>query len=69
MMKSALLAAITQELRRHDLSHFMDGKHRVVQPGCSTCRKAFYTVSQFIDHLSEDVLPPLLDRLSAEPKS
>jgi hypothetical protein len=66
MMKSALLASIQQEMRRHDLSHFMDGKNRVVQPGCPTCRKAFYTVSQFIDHLSEDVLPPVLDRLSVE---
>ena len=41
-------------------------ENRVVQPGCPTCRKAFYTVSQFIDHLSDDVLPPLLDRLSEE---
>lgn len=66
MLKSVLLAAITQEMRRHDVSHFMDGKNRVAQPGCPTCRKAFYTVSQFIDHLSDDVLPPLLDRLSEE---
>jgi hypothetical protein len=66
MMKSALLHAIQQEIRRHDLSHFQDGKDRMVRPGCPTCRKTFYTVSQFIDHLSEDVLPPLLDRLSSE---
>ena len=66
MMKSALLHAIQQEIRRHDLSHFQDGKDRMVRPGCPTCRKTFYTVSQFIDHVSEDVLPPLLDRLSSE---
>lgn len=28
MMKSALLAAITQELRRHDLSHFTDEENK-----------------------------------------
>jgi hypothetical protein len=66
MLKSQLLAAITAEIHRHDLSHFVDAGNRVVQPGCPTCRKAFYTVSQFIDHLSEDVLPPLLDKLSGE---
>jgi hypothetical protein len=32
MPKSALLAAIRDEMRRHDLSHFMDEKNRVVQP-------------------------------------
>jgi hypothetical protein len=28
-------------------------------------RKRFGTVRQFVDHLNTDVLPPLLDRLSA----
>jgi hypothetical protein len=53
-------------MRRHDLSHFTDEKNKIVQPSCPLCRKTFYTVSQFIDHLSDDVLPPLLDRLSSE---
>jgi hypothetical protein len=61
-----LLAAIAQEMRGHDLSQFTDEKNRVVQPGCPACRKTFCTVSQFIDHLSEDVLPPLFDRPSKE---
>ena len=65
MLKSALLDAIRTEIRRHDLSHFQNEKDRMVCPECPTCRKTFYTVSQFIDHLSEDVLPPLLDRLSS----
>jgi hypothetical protein len=64
MLKSALLAAISSEIRRHDLSHFQDAKDKMVHPGCPTCRKVFYTTSQFIDHLTNDVLPPLLDRLS-----
>jgi len=65
MQKYAMLAAIQQEIRRHDLSHFQDAKDKMVHPGCPTCRKTFYTVSHFIDHINNDVLPPLLDRLSA----
>jgi|KBSMisStaDraftv2_1062788.scaffolds.fasta_scaffold2887089_1 hypothetical protein len=52
-----LLAAICTEMRKHDLSHFQED--RIVQPGCPLCRKRFYTVPQFIDHLSDNVLPPL----------
>jgi hypothetical protein len=67
MLKSALLDAIRAEIHRHGLSHFQED--RVVVPGCPLCRKRFYTVPQFIDHLSNDVLPPLLDRLSSENRS
>jgi hypothetical protein len=66
MRKSALLAAIRQEMHRHDLSTFQDEKDKIVQPGCPACRKVIYTVNQFITHLSDDLLPPLLDRLSSE---
>jgi hypothetical protein len=54
------------EIRRHDLSHFQDKKDKIVHSGCPRCRIVFYTVSQFIDHISEDVLSPLLDRLSSK---
>ena len=56
MLKSALLDAIRTEIRKHDLSHFQDEKDKVVQPGCPLCKKRFYTVPQFIDHLTDDVL-------------
>jgi hypothetical protein len=36
----------------------------IVTPGCPACRKTLYTTSNFIDHINNDVLPPLLDRLS-----
>jgi hypothetical protein len=65
MLKSALLAAIRQEIHRHNLSHFTDEENKTVVPGCPKCKKRFYTVPQFIDHISDDVLPPLLDRLSS----
>jgi hypothetical protein len=40
MLKSALLAAIRQEIHRHDLSHFMGEENQRVVPGCPKCRKA-----------------------------
>jgi hypothetical protein len=69
MQKSALLAAIRQEIHRHDLSHFMDEENKTVVPGCPKCRKRFYTVPQLLDHLSDHVLPALLDRLATEGKN
>jgi hypothetical protein len=49
-----------------NLSTFMDVRHGVVVPGCPTCQEAFGTVEQFVQHISDDVLPPLVDKLSAE---
>jgi hypothetical protein len=73
MLKSDLLRAIKQELHRHDLSYFVDepppvakGGKGVVVPGCPACRKRLNRMPQFLDHLTEDVLPRLLDSLSAK---
>jgi len=65
--KSQLLKAIQNEIQRHNLDTFMSEEHKIVQTGCSICQKHFGTVEQFKRYLSEDVLPPLLDRLSAGP--
>jgi hypothetical protein len=56
------------KFQRHNLSTFMSAEHEIVQTGCSTCQKHFGTVEQFKRHLSEDVLPRLLDGLSSEVK-
>jgi hypothetical protein len=64
--KSDLLRAIQDEIQRLNLSTFMSEEHKIVQTGCSLCERHFGTVEQFKRHLSEDVLPPLLDRLSSE---
>jgi hypothetical protein len=57
----------------HDFTNVVDeppsiaaGGKGVVVTGCPTCKKRFQTTSQFIDHLTDDVLPPLLDGLSSE---
>jgi hypothetical protein len=71
MLKSELLAALRAEIHRHDFSHFVDeppsiaqGGRGVVVPGCPTCRKRLATVPQFLDHITDDVLPAVLDQLS-----
>lgn len=73
MKKSELLRALQQEIRRHDFSHFVEnppavaqGGKGVVVPGCPVCKKRINTMPQFLDHLADDVLPPLLDRLSSD---
>jgi hypothetical protein len=65
MKKSDLLRALQTEIQKHDLSTFMSKEHKIVQTGCSICQKHFGTVEQFKRHITEDVLPPLLDNLSA----
>ena len=71
MRKFVLLAAIQQEIHRHDFSHFIDeppsiaqGGKGVVVPGCPACRKRINTMPQFLDHLANDAMPALLDRLA-----
>jgi hypothetical protein len=63
MKKSELLRAIQTEIQKHNLSTFTS-RDKIVQTGCSTCQKHFGTVEQFKSHITDDVLPSLLDRLS-----
>jgi hypothetical protein len=69
--KSLLLAAIPKEIQRHDFSYFVDeppsvaqGGRGVVVSGCPTCRKRINTMTQFLDHLTNEAMPALIDRLS-----
>jgi hypothetical protein len=71
MKKSELLRALQTEIRRHSFDTFVEnppsvaqGGKGVVVPGCPTCRKRIHTMAKFVDHLADDVLPSLLDRLS-----
>jgi hypothetical protein len=66
MKKSELLRALQTEIQKHDLSTFMDEKDKVVITGCTLCRKHFGTMERFKFHITDDVLPQLLDRLSVE---
>jgi len=66
MKKSELLRALQTEIGKHNLSTFMDEKDKVVITGCTLCRKNFGTVEQFKFHITDDVLPTLLNKLSAK---
>lgn len=73
MQKSLLLRALQVEIQHHGFDTFVDeppsmaeGGRGVVVPGCPACRKRFETINQFIDHITDDVLPPLLDRLATK---
>ena len=73
MQKSILLAAIQREIQRHDLSYFVDeppsvaqGGKGVVVAGCPACKKRINTMTQFLDHLTNDAMPALIERLSVK---
>jgi hypothetical protein len=71
VQKSVLLEAIQKEIHRHDLSYFVSdppsvaqGGRGMVVAGCPACRKRINTISQFLDHLANDAMPALIERLS-----
>jgi hypothetical protein len=75
MQKSVLLRELQQEIRRHDFSCFVDqppsvaqGGKGVVVPGCPACKECINTMSQFLDHLADDVMPALIEKLSVDAK-
>ncbi len=76
MQKSVLLRALQQEIRRHNFSCFVDqppsiaqGGRGVVVPGCPACMKRINTMNQFLDHLADDVMPALIEKLSTDVKA
>jgi hypothetical protein len=73
VQKSLLLAAIQKEIHRHGFSYFIDEPPSVAQGGkgvvvsgcrCPGCRKRINTMTQFLDHLANDVMPELIGRLA-----
>jgi len=71
MQVSSVSSAIQKEIHRHDLSYFVDEPPSVAQDGkgvvvagCPACRKRINTMGQFLDHLTNDAMPALIERLS-----
>ena len=67
MDKDKILAEAKTELEKHVWGTFVEGKATValggtgiVVSGCEACRKRFGTNSQYLRHLSDDVLPNIL---------
>lgn len=70
VLKSELLRLLQQEIRKHDFSYFVEnppsvaqGGNGVVVPGCPTCRARINTMPQFLDHLTNEVLPTFIANL------
>ena len=63
MLKSKLLKAIQDEIRRHNWTTY--AKDGIVRPGCSTCSVMINTTTNFTDHLAL-AIPGLIDRLSQQ---
>jgi hypothetical protein len=61
-----LLAALQLEIQQHTLSTFNDepGQKGVVVTGCPKCRKKFQTIRQFVEHITSDVLPLVIAKVS-----
>jgi hypothetical protein len=73
VQKSVLLRALQQEIRRDSFDTFVDeppsvaqGGKGVVVAGCPSCKKRFETTNQFVMHMPDDVLPAIVNKLSAE---
>lgn len=64
MDTETVIAAVQSELQRHNWDFFVDeppaigqGGNGVVVPGCPACKKRLNTLGQFMEHISNDVIP------------
>jgi hypothetical protein len=65
--KEKILKAAKAELLRHSWGthphnppSMAEGGNGAVMPGCQTCKKPANTVTQYMKHLADDVLPVIL---------
>jgi hypothetical protein len=68
MDKAKIILTVKTEFLRHTWDTFSDessagprGDRNVTVQGCPRCRKRLDTYDQFMRHLANDVLPPLVD--------
>jgi hypothetical protein len=60
-----------QEILRHDFDCFVGNKAATALSchGCPACKKRINTMNQFLDHLAEDAMPALIERLATKSSS
>jgi hypothetical protein len=66
-----ILTSAQRELERHQWGNFTEGDSRtmaqggkgVIVVGCVACKLRLNTIPQFMQHLSQDVLPQILDQV------
>ena len=68
MNREKILQQANDELERHVWGTFVEGKASValggtgvVVSGCEACRRRFGTNSQYLRHLTDDVLPGIIE--------
>jgi hypothetical protein len=66
MDKSELLRALQTEIQKDNLSTFMHEEQEGRPNRLFPSAQAFGTVGQFKFHVTDDVLPPLLDSLASD---
>lgn len=65
-MDQDLIKQAKRELLRHDFSTFQedigDGR-KITVAGCPLCKKRLLGMNQFLEHIANDVLEPMLVRI------
>jgi hypothetical protein len=68
-----LIRVAREEMRKHSFDTVVDGPAASVQSGegrivtgCPVCKRKFYSLNQFAEHLLSDVLPIIADRVAAD---
>jgi hypothetical protein len=68
--RDRIIEIAREEIIKHSLDTFIDdppsiakGGKGVVVTGCTSCRKKFQSINQFVNHLVDDVLPVIADRV------
>jgi len=71
--RDKMIQIAREEIEKHSLDTFVDdppsiakGGRGVVVTGCPACRKKFQSINQFVNHLADDVLPVIADRVVNE---
>lgn len=73
MERTEALRALQSEIRRHSFDVFADEPpivaatgHGEAISGCPACHKRLNSMSQFVDHIADDVLPGVVEKLFAD---
>src|ERR1700693_2212676 len=69
MDKQELLRTLQRVILRHHFYTFVDeppsmaqGGRGIACPGCVACKKKIFTMPQFMEHLTYDVLPKIIQQ-------
>jgi hypothetical protein len=71
--REKILRIAREEMKKHFFDTFVDqppsivrGGKGVVVSGCPMCKKRLQSLQQFMQHISDDFLPVIVDKVTAE---